>query len=101
MRGGLKALRGYRKEWDDERGCWKNRPRHDWASHGADAFRVLACRYRAAEPAPLPKPKHDRVVLMANEFGQLSYVDDGGVVDFRDVIRRCERKERERRREMW
>jgi hypothetical protein len=36
---GLKALRSYRKEWNDERGCWKDDPRHDWASHGADALR--------------------------------------------------------------
>ena len=34
---------------------------------------------------------------MADEFGRLNYVDDVGLVDFRDVVRRhCERKERER-----
>jgi hypothetical protein len=39
---------------------------------------------------------------MAMPNGQLAYMDDGGVVDFRDVVRRhCERKDRERRREMW
>jgi len=26
---GLKALKAYCKEWDEERGCWKDRPRHD------------------------------------------------------------------------
>jgi superfamily II DNA or RNA helicase len=58
--------------------------------------------YRAAEPAPPPKPKHDREVLMVQPDGRLAYVDDAGVVDFRDVVRRhCERKERERRQEMW
>ena len=45
---GLKALKAYRKEWDEERGCWKDRPRHDWASHCADAFRVLALGWREA-----------------------------------------------------
>jgi hypothetical protein len=40
---GLKRLRSYRKEWDDERGVWKDRPRHDDASHGADAFLTFAC----------------------------------------------------------
>src|SRR5690242_3605434 len=35
---GLKRLRAYRKEWDDIRGVWKDRPRHDINSHGADAF---------------------------------------------------------------
>ena len=28
---GLKALSSYRKEWDEERGTWRDKPRHDWA----------------------------------------------------------------------
>ena len=39
---GILCLENYRKEWDDKRGCWKDRPLHDWASHGADAFRYFA-----------------------------------------------------------
>jgi hypothetical protein len=39
---GLTALEAYRKEWDDKRGCWKDSPLHDWASHPADAFMVAA-----------------------------------------------------------
>ncbi|WP_041277883.1 hypothetical protein [Desulfotalea psychrophila] len=38
---GLKCLRNYRREWDENNGCWKDRPRHDWASHGYDAFETL------------------------------------------------------------
>ncbi len=49
---GLKALRSYRKEWDEERAVWRDRPRHDWASHGADALRTMASRYRDIEAAP-------------------------------------------------
>jgi hypothetical protein len=37
---GLRALRAYRREWDREHGTWRTRPRHDWASHAADAFRT-------------------------------------------------------------
>ena len=40
---GLKYLRSYRKEWDDERGVWRDRPRHDAASNCADAFQTFAC----------------------------------------------------------
>lgn len=40
---GLKRLRAYRKEWDDLRGVWKDKPRHDDASHGASAFETFAC----------------------------------------------------------
>jgi hypothetical protein len=39
---GITALEGYRKEWDDKRGCWKDRPLHDHTSHGSDAFRYFA-----------------------------------------------------------
>jgi hypothetical protein len=41
--------------------------------------------------------QHDREVLMAMPNGQLGYMDDGGIVDVRDVVRRhCQRRERER-----
>jgi len=42
-REAAKRLRAFRKEWDDDRGVWKDRPRHDDASHGADAFLTFAC----------------------------------------------------------
>ena len=39
---GVLCLENYRKDWDDKRGCWKDKPLHDWTSHGADAFRYFA-----------------------------------------------------------
>ena len=39
---GINALENYRKEWDDKRGCWKDKPLHDWSSHGSDSFRYFA-----------------------------------------------------------
>lgn len=39
---GIKALRQYRRDWDDVRKVFAERPLHDWASHPADAFRYLA-----------------------------------------------------------
>ena len=30
------------EEWDDKRGCWKDKPLHDFTSHGADGFRYFA-----------------------------------------------------------
>lgn len=39
---GIKALDNYKKEWNDRAGCWSSHPLHNWASHGADAFRTLA-----------------------------------------------------------
>lgn len=41
-REGLRSLKNYKKEYDEKRAVYKNRPLHDWASHGADGFRYLA-----------------------------------------------------------
>jgi phage terminase large subunit len=38
----IDALAQYRKEWDDKRGEFKNKPLHDWTSHFADALRYWA-----------------------------------------------------------
>lgn len=45
---GIEALRSYRKEYDTERQTYRDRPRHDWSSHHADAFRTLAVGMRPA-----------------------------------------------------
>jgi hypothetical protein len=39
---GINALRNYRREWDDKRKVFHDRPLHDWSSHASDAFRYLA-----------------------------------------------------------
>lgn len=39
---GVEALKQYQTEWDDKLKTFKDTARHDWASHGADAFRYLA-----------------------------------------------------------
>ena len=42
---GLSAIRSYHKEWDEANQVFKNRPKHDWSSHGADALRTFAVGY--------------------------------------------------------
>lgn len=39
---GIIHLENYRKEWDPRLGVWKDVPRHDKASNGADSFRQFA-----------------------------------------------------------
>jgi hypothetical protein len=39
---GLDALRNYRREYDEKRSVFYDRPLHDWSSHASDAFRYLA-----------------------------------------------------------
>ena len=45
---GLQCLWGYQREWDDVYGRFKDKPRHDWTSHGADAMRYAAVGFRPA-----------------------------------------------------
>jgi hypothetical protein len=52
--GGISALEQYRREWDDERKCFTQKPLHDWSSNPADSFRYLSQSWR---PAPLKKIK--------------------------------------------
>lgn len=39
---GIKYLDAYRKQWNDKHGCWSSKPLHNFASHCADAFRILS-----------------------------------------------------------
>ncbi len=43
---GLNALREYQRVWDDKEKVFLSHPKHDWSSHGADAFRTLAMGMR-------------------------------------------------------
>jgi phage terminase large subunit len=61
----LKSLEHYRTDWIESRKTFTLRPRHDWASAGADAFRYLAL---GCEPQPFapgrpltasPPQRHD------------------------------------------
>lgn len=38
----VNALRQYAKAWDEEKKIFKDKPKHNWTSHGADAMRMLA-----------------------------------------------------------
>ena len=38
---GYSALKHYRREFDEDRQCFRQTPFHDWTSHGADAFRMI------------------------------------------------------------
>jgi len=56
---GIAAMRAYHKAFDDKRQTWRDKPEHDWSSHGADAFRcgVMGFREhvkREAKPPAVP-----------------------------------------------
>lgn len=41
-RDGLRALRSYHREFDEDKKIYKDAPVHDWSSHFADGFRYFA-----------------------------------------------------------
>ena len=43
VKQGLDCLRNYRREYDEKRAVFYDKPLHDWSSHGSDSFRYLAC----------------------------------------------------------
>lgn len=79
-REGCEALRQYSKEWDDDKKTFKDLPLHDWASHGADAFRYLGMGWKLVdqpEPPP-PKPLFKQIDKMTmDEWEKLETVGPG------------------------
>lgn len=48
---GISALTEYSKKWDEKNKVFALSPLHNWASHGADAFRTLGVVHRFSEIA--------------------------------------------------
>jgi hypothetical protein len=55
---GIECLRQYQREWDDDKKVFRDRPKHDWTSHSADAMRYLAIVWKDEE---LPAHKDNRI----------------------------------------
>ena len=93
---GIKALKSYRKEWDDERGAWRDKPYHNWASHGASAFKELCIVQREAKainPEDIPPPKKDLSYSVDPKTGVVS-----SNMTMNDYIKQLERKAKREKR---
>ncbi len=49
---GWNALESYQKDYDEKAKMFRSYPRHNWASHGADAFRYLSVGHRITVAKP-------------------------------------------------
>jgi hypothetical protein len=49
---GLKALKSYKREFDQEKKAFRDKPLHDWASNYADSFRYLSLVAKLGVPKP-------------------------------------------------
>jgi hypothetical protein len=52
---GLEALMQYQREYDEDKKSFRDKPLHNWTSHYADAFRMLAIAWREQNPEVKPK----------------------------------------------
>ena len=64
---GIECLRQYQREYDEDKKVFRDKPKHDWTSHGADAFRMLAIAWKE-EDKTTPKDNSIRgIVVGQNE----------------------------------
>ena len=61
-RDGVEALRQYQREYDEDKKAFRQTPRHDWTSHPADAFRMLAISWRQEPRVTLPDKERPLMV---------------------------------------
>ena len=54
---GIECLENYRKKYNYDLKVFTPNPQHDWASHGADAFRMFAINYKS----PLEQEAEDEI----------------------------------------
>jgi hypothetical protein len=69
---GIKALRHYRREWNEAAQTWRSAPVHDHASHGADAARYLALGVRDTGDKP-------DVDIVAGQLPTRRYIEPRGL----------------------
>jgi hypothetical protein len=65
---GIECLRQYQREYDPDKRIFKDKPLHNWASHGADAFRMLAIAWREMQPEPKKAEPRFFPDITANEL---------------------------------
>ena len=74
---GLECLREYKAEWDQDARTFRKAPKHDWASHGADAWRGLSLSWRAPIPAIVDEPIRGTHEMTMDEAFRLAKAKQG------------------------
>ena len=70
-KGGLDAMRMYRKDYDEKLKVFRDRPLHDWSSHAADAFRT-GCVMEDPRDITLPRIDMPGVGMFGSEHGWMN-----------------------------
>lgn len=57
---GILALKSYERKWDSKNKIYQQKPLHNWASHGADAFRTFGMGVDERAPSAQDKLRYPR-----------------------------------------
>ena len=68
-RMGIRALKEYERKWDEKNKIYQDIPKHNWASHPADAFRTFADGVRPSAKRGSWKSLQTQAESDYNEFG--------------------------------
>jgi hypothetical protein len=63
---GIEALRQYEREFDEDKKAFRAAPKHNWCSHPADAFRMLAVAWRGETPTKILASERPLIVGKGN-----------------------------------
>jgi len=65
---GIDSLASYTKEWDEKHETWKDKPLHNWATHGASALMTLVIGYEDTSGSGKPRQKK-----ATSDFDEMAY----------------------------
>ena len=68
---GIECLRQYQREYDEDKKVFRDKPKHDFTSHGADAFRMLAIAWKE-EDKTTPKDNSIRGIVVGQNQATLN-----------------------------
>lgn len=91
MKLGIRGLKSYRREWDDDLKTFRENPLKDWAEHIGSAWRYLGLSWRDVEPHAQEQPKPKELEYVAGPFGVIQ-----GNLDVRSAVEAMVRRRRER-----
>ena len=79
---GIECLKNYVREYDEDRQMYKSTPFHNWASHGADAARIMGSAY-AAVPGKPDKTRAPARAINEKTFDELVRATQNSMMDDR------------------
>lgn len=68
----VEVLKQYQREWDEDKKTFREKPRHDFSSHCADAFRMLALSWKEIKPQ---SPKKSDIFPISAQNGRIITVN--------------------------